>query len=117
MDLSDIFEFPSVITTACNKDIPSLEEILKLWNINNNLWKIFHEDGIMNNETNHDILLINCDKLGDQEHVYKQRQNCANKNIHMNSFTLCLKDILVTTGKQYQYGMLIHCEIMYIQEH
>ena len=30
MDLSDIFKFPVVITTASNEDIPSLEDILKL---------------------------------------------------------------------------------------
>ena len=29
----------------------------------------------MNDETNCDTLLINCDKLCDQEHIYKQWQN------------------------------------------
>ena len=30
VDLSDIFDFPDVITTTSNKDIPNLEDILKL---------------------------------------------------------------------------------------
>ena len=30
MDLSDIFDFPDMITTASNEDIPNLEDILKL---------------------------------------------------------------------------------------
>ena len=30
MDLSDIFDFPDVIITASNKDIPNLEDVLQL---------------------------------------------------------------------------------------
>ena len=30
MDLSDIFNFPDVITTANDKDIPNLEDVLQL---------------------------------------------------------------------------------------
>ena len=30
MDLSNIFNFPDVMTTASNKDIPSLEDVLEL---------------------------------------------------------------------------------------
>ena len=30
MDLSDIFDLPDVITTASNKDIPKLEDVLQL---------------------------------------------------------------------------------------
>ena len=74
MDLSEIFEFPNVITTASNEDVPSLEDILKLWNINNNLKNIDCQDGIMNDKTDHDTLLINYYKL------------CANVDKHMNSF-------------------------------
>ena len=30
MDLSDIFDFPDVMTTASDKDIPNLEDVLEL---------------------------------------------------------------------------------------
>ena len=46
-----------------------------LKNTNNDLQIFFWgKDAIMNNETDHDTILINCDKL------------CANVDMHMNSF-------------------------------
>ena len=56
MDLSDIFYFPDVITTASDKDIPNLEDVLQL-----QIQTAIHidkivtcKDGIMNTETNCD---------------------------------------------------------------
>ena len=42
---------------------------------------------------------------------------CADLNIHMNSFKLCLKDTLTTIDKLYQYRTLIHCTTADIPEH
>ena len=50
-------------------------------------------------------IFINGDKL------------CANMNIHMKSFELCLMDTLMTIDKVYQYRTLIHCAIVDIPEH
>ena len=42
---------------------------------------------------------------------------CANMDIHMNSFELCLMDTLMTTDKLHQYVMLLYCAYSDIPEH